>query len=346
MVITDLLERNAKLYPDEVALVELNPQNQPDPNLTWREFSLIEAAPGGRYRREMTWREFDVKANRFANLLLTRGVKKGDKVAILLMNCLEWLPVYFGVLKTGALAVPMNYRYSAEEIKYCAELADASVLIFGPEFTDRVRSVFMDLPLIKNYFFVGEPVPEFADSYDRLVTYCSSTAPAVEFDEDDFGAIYFSSGTTGFPKAILHKHRSLISSCQVEQHHHGHGGKPRTLRRLIPPLSRDDLICAVFATHNDGLQDTVETHGISKLVQIVLIEVFARLVWIWHDLVYGHFAQGGGVLISGLLSHFHSRFPQKRSKATPEASLSSHARQPPWQALRTPRHPCCAGHRD
>ncbi|MBE6726628.1 MAG: long-chain fatty acid--CoA ligase [Ruminococcaceae bacterium] len=234
MVITDLLERNAKLYPDEVALVELNPQNQPDPNLTWREFSLIEAAPGGRYRREMTWREFDVKANRFANLLLTRGVKKGDKVAILLMNCLEWLPVYFGVLKTGALAVPMNYRYSAEEIKYCAELADASVLIFGPEFTDRVRSVFMDLPLIKNYFFVGEPVPEFADSYDRLVTYCSSTAPAVEFDEDDFGAIYFSSGTTGFPKAILHKHRSLISSCQVEQHHHGQTRGDVFL--CIPPL--------------------------------------------------------------------------------------------------------------
>ena len=221
MVITDLLERNAKLYPDEVALVELNPQNQPDPNLTWREFSLIEAAPGGRYRREMTWKEFDTKANRFANLLLTRGVKKGDKVAILLMNCLEWLPVYFGVLKTGALAVPMNYRYSAEEIKYCAELSDASVLIFGPEFTDRVQSVFMDLPLIKNYFFVGQPVPEFADSYDRMVTYCSSVAPAVEYDEDDFAAIYFSSGTTGFPKAILHKHRSLISSCQVEQHHHG-----------------------------------------------------------------------------------------------------------------------------
>ncbi|MBQ4193511.1 MAG: acyl--CoA ligase, partial [Clostridia bacterium] len=176
MVITDLLERNAKLYPDDVALVELNPANQPDPNLTWREFSLIEAAPGGRYRREMTWREFDVKANRFANLLLTRGVKKGDKVAILLMNCLEWLPVYFGILKTGALAVPMNYRYSAEEIRYCAELADVSVLIFGPEFTERVSSIFLDLPLLKNLFFVGDAVPEFADSYDRLVTYCSSTA--------------------------------------------------------------------------------------------------------------------------------------------------------------------------
>ena len=234
MVITDLLERNAKLYPDDVALVELNPANQPDPNLTWREFSLIEAAPGGRYRREMTWREFDIKANRFANLLLTRGVKKGDKVAILLMNCLEWLPVYFGILKTGALAVPMNYRYSAEEIRYCAELADVSVLIFGPEFTERVSSIFLDLPLLKNLFFVGDAVPEFADSYDRLVTYCSSTAPAVACDEDDDAAIYFSSGTTGFPKAILHKHLSLIHSCRVEQAHHGQTRDDVFL--CIPPL--------------------------------------------------------------------------------------------------------------
>jgi acyl-CoA synthetase (AMP-forming)/AMP-acid ligase II len=234
MVITDLLERNAKLYPDDVALVELNPANQPDPNLTWREFSLIEAAPGGRYRREMTWREFDVKANRFANLLMTRGIKKGDKVAILLMNCLEWLPVYFGILKTGALAVPMNYRYSAEEIRYCAELADVSVLIFGPEFTERVSSVFLDLPLLKNLFFVGPDVPEFADSYDRLVTYCSSITPAVVYDEQDDAAIYFSSGTTGFPKAILHTHRSLTCAARTEHKHHGQ--KKDDVFLCIPPL--------------------------------------------------------------------------------------------------------------
>ena len=234
MVITDFLERNARLHPDEVALVEINPANQPSPNTTWREFSLIESTPGGKYRREMTWRDFDIKANRFANLLMTRGVKKGDKVAILLMNCLEWLPIYFGVLKTGALAVPMNYRYSADEIKYCSELADVSVLIFGPEFTERVESVFLDLPLLKNRFFVGENAPAFADSYDELVTYCSSRAPAVEYDENDDAAIYFSSGTTGFPKAILHRHAALVSSCRTEQNHHSQNRNDVFL--CIPPL--------------------------------------------------------------------------------------------------------------
>ena len=157
----DFLERNAKVYPDDVALVEINPQAQPK---SWREYSLIESSPGEKYRRSITWREFDVKANRFANLLLTRGIKKGDKVAILLMNCIDWLPIYFGILKTGALAVPMNYRYTQDEISYCVNLSDSTYMVFGPEFTGRVTAVLDKLQAIKHFFFVGSEVPDFADS--------------------------------------------------------------------------------------------------------------------------------------------------------------------------------------
>ncbi len=234
MPITDFLERNARLYPNDVALVEVNPANQPDRNISWREYNLIETTAGGKYRREMTWKEFDVKANRFANLLLTRGVHRGDKVAILLMNCLEWLPVYFGILKTGALAVPMNYRYTSEEIQYCLELAECTTLIFGPEFTERIEAVKDSLTNIRNFFFVGGDAPAFADSYDIMTTYCSSVAPAIEICDDDDAAIYFSSGTTGFPKAILHAHRALVSSCLTEQKHHGQTRDDVFL--CIPPL--------------------------------------------------------------------------------------------------------------
>ncbi len=234
MPITDFLEKNAKLYPSEVSLVEINPANQPDHMVTWREYNLIETSTTEKYRREMTWKEFDIKANRFANLLLTRGIQKGDKVAILLMNCLEWLPVYFGILKTGALAVPMNFRYTADEIKYCLELAEVKTLVFGPEFIGRVEQIFDHLHGLKSTFFVGENELTFADSYDRLVTYCSSTAPAVELLDEDDGAIYFSSGTTGFPKAILHSHGALVSACLTEQNHHAQTHKDVFL--CIPPL--------------------------------------------------------------------------------------------------------------
>ena len=116
MPITEFLERNAREYPDDIALVEINPEIQEDRRVTWKEYELIEPTPKTSYRREITWSVFEEKANRFANLLLQRGVHKGEKVAILMMNGLEWLPIYFGILKTGALAVPLNFRYSSEEI--------------------------------------------------------------------------------------------------------------------------------------------------------------------------------------------------------------------------------------
>lgn len=234
MPVTELLERNAELYGDEVALVEINPKVMEHTRMTWKEYSLIETNPMLAGRTELTWRDFDKRANRFANLLLSRGIKKGDKVSILLMNCLEWLPIYFGILKAGAVAVPLNYRYTAEEIKYCVELSDSDVLIFGPEFIGRVEEVCDKMPRVKQLFYVGENCPTFAESYDYLVKFMRSIAPDVSITDEDNGAIYFSSGTTGFPKAILHAHRSLMHAAKVEQNHHGQGRDDCFL--CIPPL--------------------------------------------------------------------------------------------------------------
>ncbi len=234
MPITELLEKNAELYGDDVCLVEINPHILEKSKMTWKEYSLIVTNPEESGREEITWSEFNERANRFANLLLSRGIKKGDKVAILLMNCLEWLPIYFGALKTGAIAVPLNYRYTAEEIKYCVELSESDVLVFGPEFIGRVEEICDRIPHIKQLFYVGRNCPTFAESYDKLVTYCSDKSPEITLTEDDHAAIYFSSGTTGFPKAILHAHRSLTHSCKVEQNHHGQTREDTFL--CIPPL--------------------------------------------------------------------------------------------------------------
>ena len=98
MPITDLLERNSKLYGEEIALVEINPEIQEAQRVTWKEYELIQPTSSVPYRRAITWSVFDEKANRVANMLLGRGIRKGQKVAILLMNCLEWLPIYFGIV--------------------------------------------------------------------------------------------------------------------------------------------------------------------------------------------------------------------------------------------------------
>lgn len=234
MPVMDFLERNAKLYPDEVALVELNPEAQETRRTTWKEYELIQPSRFQPYRREITWGVFDEKANRFANMLIHRGVKKGDKVAIIMYNCLEWLPIYFGVLKSGAIAVPFNFRYDADEIMYCVNLAEVDIIVFGPEFIGRLEQNAEKLSKGRLLIYVGDNCPNFAESYRELVADCSSQAPDVEITDDDYGAIYFSSGTTGFPKAILHRHQSLTQAAEMEQKHHLTSRDDTFL--CIPPL--------------------------------------------------------------------------------------------------------------
>ena len=102
MLITEILARNARVYGNEIALVERD--------------------PGNNSRKEITWNEFDADANRVANALIAKGIQKGDKVVHLMMNCIEWLPAYFGILRTGAWVVPLNFRFSAADIKLCNEI--------------------------------------------------------------------------------------------------------------------------------------------------------------------------------------------------------------------------------
>ncbi|MBR2377032.1 MAG: acyl--CoA ligase [Clostridia bacterium] len=234
MPITEILTKNADFYPNDVSLVEINPKLENNANMTWREFALMQSTAKEAYRKEITWSEFQKKANRFSNFLLSRGIKKGEKVAILLMNCLEWLPIYFGILRAGAIAVPLNFRYTSDEIAYCLKKADCEYIVFGPEFVGRVESICHKLKQIKLWLHVGEGCPVFAESYDNLVTYCTSKMPKVKVTDDDDAAIYFSSGTTGFPKAILHNHRALMHSAKVEQNHHGQTKDDTFL--CIPPL--------------------------------------------------------------------------------------------------------------
>ena len=170
MPVTDLLRRNAREHGNEVALVELNPSMEDMRRYSFKEYDLVQQTSSRPFRRQITWQVFDEKSNRVANMLLERGIEKGDRVAILMFNCLEWLPIYFGVLKAGAIAVPFNFRYTANEISYCANLADVSVLLFGPEFIDRLNINADELCHNRLLIYVGEgECPQFAENYYNLV---------------------------------------------------------------------------------------------------------------------------------------------------------------------------------
>ena len=279
MIITEFLERNARLYGQETALVEINPSEERDKAVTWWDFNLIEAAdPDAPYRRELSWKDFDRRANRFANLLLSRGLKKGTKVAILLMNCLEWLPIYFGILKAGCVAVPMNYRYSSDEIKYCLDLADVEVLIFGPEFVSRMDIIAEEIPAVKTIFYVGKDGPAYTEDGIRLMGFCSSSAPPVALEDTDDAAVYFSSGTTGFPKAILHNHRALTHACKVEQNHHSQTRQDVFL--CIPPLYHTGAKMHWFGSLLSGSKAVLLRGVKPEWILRAVTEERATIVWL------------------------------------------------------------------
>ena len=278
MPITDFLVKNAIEREDDVCLVEITPDVREKQRITWKDYSLVEAVGSAVYRKEMTWGKFDRKANRIANYLLSTGVKKGDKVAILLMNCIEWLPIYFGILKAGALAVPLNYRYSSDEIKYCLELADVDVLVFGKEFIGRVENICGDIPKVKSLYYVGDGCPSFAVDFEEVIKGASKIAPQVDISDEDYSAIYFSSGTTGFPKAILHKHKSLMHSAIVEQKHHGQTEKDVFL--CIPPLYHTGAKMHWFGSLVSGSK-AVLLKGVSpKWIIQTAHEEGATIVWL------------------------------------------------------------------
>ena len=220
MQITEILARNARLYGNETA--------------------LIERDPAINHRKEINWQTFNEISNTLASFLISKGVQKGDRIVQLMTNCIDWLPIYFGILRTGAWAVPLNFRFLEKTILKCTETAEARIFIFGKEFIERVQAIKISLDrLVKFYIFVGDKqdCPNFAILYDDIITNQSALWPQlreVSIEITDPAALYFTSGTTGTPKATLLTHRNLEFACYVENQHHHQTHLDNFL--CIPPL--------------------------------------------------------------------------------------------------------------
>jgi len=217
MLITELLARNASTCGDQIALVERDP------------------AAGSR--RQISWRSFHQQANQFANALIARGLQPGERVAHLLMNSLEWLPAYFGILRSGAWVVPLNFRFEAEVLASCAAVARPKVLLFGEEFIERVEAARQQFDeSVVLYLFLGPAHlrPRFAEDYHTFIDAADNHDPDIPVQLSDTAALYFTSGTTGVPKAVRLSHRNLEHACLSEYEHHRQ--TPEDCFLCIPPL--------------------------------------------------------------------------------------------------------------
>jgi len=183
MILGNIVRRNAKRYPRETAVVF------------------------GSYR--FNFDEFNRRVNSIANALIDLGLRREDKVAILLDNCHQYVELYFAVPKAGGAAVPVNTTLNTTDTASILNNSEAKMLVFGERLAPVVDSLLSHLNSLESLIVVGAPVNE-ARSYEQLVTDYPATEPEVGVKEQDLAYLLYTSGTTGLPKGVMLTHRATI----------------------------------------------------------------------------------------------------------------------------------------
>jgi len=267
--ICEMLTRNARLYPDDTALVELRPSMG--------------------FRKEISWKEFDDRSNRVANALLERGIRKGDRVVHWMMNSIEWLVAYFGIIKTGAWVVPLNFRFTARDFKYCVEISEAKMVIMGTEFAERAQAVQADLGTVQHYWIVGSKpsTMECAECLDKVVARSSDKPVNIEINSEDECGLYFTSGTTGQPKPILLTHGNMVCAAVTEAAHHYQARDDNFV--LLPPLYHTGAKMHWFGSLLTGSRATILTEINPRNIFATVDKEKGTIVWLlvpWvHDIL-------------------------------------------------------------
>ncbi|NMB35807.1 MAG: acyl--CoA ligase, partial [Firmicutes bacterium] len=174
-----------------------------------KEF-LVELRPSRGIRRSLTWQEFNERTNKIANYLQDDlGVQKGDYVLHLQMNSLEWVITFHAILKAGAVAVPLNFRFAANDILHAAGACNPKAFIFGAGFLNKVEPIIKEMKSIDTYICIGEQAPAGMVSYAQIMESGNPGDILVAVEKDDPAELMFTSGTTGPPKPVCHSHDTL-----------------------------------------------------------------------------------------------------------------------------------------
>jgi len=180
------LKVNAKRFPDTIALKDAG--------------------------RSLTYPMLNSRVNRLAHSLLSMGLIKGDKVAVLMENSIEIVEIYLACAKTGIIIVPINFRLVSQEVAYILENSDAKALIVQDQFLLAVEPLRESLTAIRSdrYVVVGQEKPGYLP-YEQWIAEAPDTEPEAEVAPEDTWILIYTSGTTGRPKGVLRSHRSHIA---------------------------------------------------------------------------------------------------------------------------------------
>ena len=158
-------------------------------------------------QRNLSYGQWNIRATQLANGLRGLGLQKGDKVALLAYNCVEWMEIYAALARAGLVAVPINFRLTSIEIEYIAEHSDAMAFIAQDELIDRVEPIKGQLKISsKTYIAFGNNVPSNWTNYESLISAAPSYIQPIDVLPADMSALMYTSGTTGKPKGAIRSH--------------------------------------------------------------------------------------------------------------------------------------------
>lgn len=163
-----------------------------------------------RKGQRWTYAEWDAQVNRLAQGMRGLGVEKGDRVSLFLFNTSEFVTAIYACAKLGAVSNPINYRLKAGELSYILNDAGSKVLIFEEGLRETVERARPELQTVRHFLFVDDPVPDYALSFYEVLDSGSTAHPDAQVEENDPYIIMYTSGTTGRPKGVVHRHRAMI----------------------------------------------------------------------------------------------------------------------------------------
>ena len=158
--------------------------------------------------KKFTFSELSERVNRLANALVDLGTEKGERVAILQVNCNQYVEAYYAVAKTGAIFVPLNFRAKRDELVYMLNNSEASTLFVGERYLELVNSIRPDLPLVKHYISIEGKQESMLD-YEELLASASDEEVFTDIADEDITMLMYTAGTTGLPKGVPLIHNSF-----------------------------------------------------------------------------------------------------------------------------------------
>jgi acyl-CoA synthetase (AMP-forming)/AMP-acid ligase II len=166
--------------------------------------------------RRWTFGELGDKVGRFSRALQNRfGAKKGDRIALLMETDIEYPLSFFGIVSSGGIAVPLNNRFSGEELVYEINNSVSSIVIMDDVFWEVLGPFKQQLTSVKHFIVRGSEIPQGTWPFSALLEEAAEKTPVVEVTEQDVAMLMYTSGTTGYPKGAMQTHRGIILACML-----------------------------------------------------------------------------------------------------------------------------------